>query len=243
MQCLHPLTFGDLSNDFYYEWGFTVRNFAFALIAFSINTPRAKDIFLLIVLYGLFTNIHQVIFGLVDSKYYLIESIVFLLWTMALMLRTHFSTSKTLLSVLKKHDEDGTNYDNILLFFYRGEKGSFIMHLSSLFGLDVKSMAIGAGEKCLMLKSSKGGFVFADIKIILKNKENYLIVDTGKKVTPEFIAKMENKNNKPAKLFGLFRVRCIEGVHDLLSDIGPEYEPTSIFDNDPGIYLKKVASC
>ena len=53
--------------------------------------------------------------------------------------------------------------------------------------------------------------MFGDSETILKKKENYLIVDTGKKANEEFICNMSGYANKGAKEHGL-RIRCIEGV-------------------------------
>jgi len=178
--------------------------------------------------YGLYAVIMDALFNEVTAWFYLLESLAFFTWSIIIMVRYERQTLPDI------------DHNNILLAFYKGEKGSFIMRFFELFGISVKSMSIIAGDKCLVLKSNKDGFQFGCNKGLLKKQDRYLMIDTGKKATPEFIKKMKSNENKPAKLFG-FRIRCIEGVSDLLEDIGEEFKPTSVLDNNPSHYIKKFA--
>jgi len=130
------------------------------------------------------------------------------------------------------------NTDNILLAFYCGDKGSFIMCLFSMVWRDVKSLCIVAGDTTLALKARKQGFQILNSEVVLKNRQKYLIVDSNVKVTTDFINKMRDYENKTAKKFNM-RIRCIEGISPLLSDIGEEFTPRSVLDNIPGVFAAR----
>lgn len=108
-----------------------------------------------------------------------------------------------------------------------------------LFGIPVKSMCVVSGDKALMLKRNQSGFTVCDTKVLLKNKNDYLIVDTGVRSTDSFTHKLMEYEGVGAKKLGM-RIRCIEGVSDLLKSIDKRYAPTSIWHNVPSLYLEKI---
>jgi len=228
---VYPITFGDLYYESYYHYGSLLREVLFTLCAvlyFSIRTPRAKSVVLLMLLYNLFTEIADATLGDVGSVYYMIESLFFTSWAVWIMTRPEISTPKTI------------NKDNILLAFYKGEKGSFTMHFFELFGLPFKSMCIIAGDNCLKLKSNKDTFQFSNTSgSFFRRDTDYYIHDTGKPHTKEFVEEMA-KYGKVKAIKNGFRIRCIEAVGELLALIGEEYRPTNPAQNAPSIYFGKI---
>jgi hypothetical protein len=232
----YPLTFNDLNYEPFYYYGGTIQDLVyriFILSYFTLQTRRARSLVILMALSGIFSDIMDLFAGHVGSLFLLIESAMFFSMAGFVMFRHEPKTPRTITNE-RIYDK------NILLAFYKGDKGSFIMHLFELFGCPVKSMCIVAGDKALVLRLGKRGFHFSDSIGILKNNDKYIIVDTGKEITVEFLKKMADHHNDNDNKLG-FRIRCIEGVSDLLKDIGPEFKPTSILDNIPSNYLKKVA--
>lgn len=179
------------------------------------------------VVYNLYSLIADIIFYEIYAIYYLLESLTFFSWAIWIMLRPEYRTAKTI------------NHDNILLAFYKGEKGSLIMNFFELFGLPVKSMCIVAGDKALALKSNKETFQIIDSKNIFRKQDDYVTVDTGIRNTNKFVEAMKEYSTTPARK-GFLRIRCIEGVSPLLEMIGPEFKP-SLIDNIPSVYMRKVA--
>ena len=214
----------------YYHYGGLAKEIFFSLCAFlcfSLRTCRAKSTVLLMILYNLFTHAADVILGDVSSVYYMIESLFFLSWAVCIMTRPEINTAKTI------------NEENILLAFYKGEKGSFIMHFFDLVGLPVKSMCVIAGDNCLRLKSSKDTFQLTNSGKHFPKDKDYYVVDTGVKYDDKFIAKMnECVNIKATK--GCFRIRCIEAVEELLGMISEGHRPIGLFERIPSRYLYKV---
>lgn len=176
---------------------------------------------------NLYILVSEIALPEINALYYMMESLVFFTWAVALMVRYEPKT---------RHDVD---YSNILLAFYRGDNSSLIMRFFNLFGVDVYSVAVVAGNKCLILKKDKEGFQFVDSEALLKKRANYVIVDTGEKVTPEFVNNMSKYAGKKAYKFKL-RICCIQGISPLLTAIGQKYKPMSIFDNIPSVYLGKI---
>ena len=114
------------------------------------------------------------------------------------------------------------------------------MNLFELFGLPVKSVCIVAGNSCLKLKSNRDGFCYIETKKpYIKNDIEYYYYDTGIKVSKSFIEKMKEYDNIKARKAGL-RIRCIEAISDLLSDIREEYRPKNIFENIPSLYFRRI---
>lgn len=230
MHIVYPITFGDLYYESYYHYGGLLKDILLTLCAvlyFSLLTHRAKSTVLLMLLYNLFTKTTDATLGDVSSVYYMIESLFFTSWCVWIMTRPEITTPKTI------------NKDNILLAFYRGEKGSFTMHFFDLVGLPVKSMCIIAGEKCLRLKASRETFQLTNSGNYFSKDRDYYVVDTGVKYNDRFIAKMnECVNMKATK--GFFRIRCIEAVSDLLAMIGEQYRPRGLLERIPSRYLYKV---
>lgn len=232
----YPLTFNDIMYEPFYYYGGTVQDLVFCIFIvtyFTIQTRRAKSLVILMASSHIISSTLDLLTGYVGSVFLLIETAIFFSLASFVMFRHEPKTPCTITNE-RIYDK------NILLAFYKGDKGSFIMHLFELFGCPVKSMCIVAGDKALVLRLGKRGFHFSDSIGILKNNDKYVIVDTGKKITMEFLKKMASHHNDNDNKFG-FRIRCIEGVSDLLEDIGPEFKPTSILDNIPSNYLKKVA--
>lgn len=193
---------------------------------FSLRTKRATSVVILMVLCRIVSDISDLFLSHWGSLFLLIESVAFFIMFGLVAMRHEPKT--------QPYDRD-----NILLAFYRGEKGSVIMNIFELLGMPVKSLCIVAGGKCLILKSDKEGFQFKSSEVVLKNKEKYLIVDTGKKATSEFICNMSGYHNKKASKWGL-RICCIEGVSPLLQAIGQKFKPDHLGHNSPSWYLSKV---
>lgn len=230
-QLLYPLTFGDISNDFYYDTGLLIQTLTYSLCAFlcfGFKTVKEKSVFLLIVLYAAIDHTADYVFGDVNPNVYLLETALFMFWSLALILRAEIKQPANI------------NYDNILLAFYKGDSGSFIMKLSELFGWRVKSMCIIAGGNCLKLKSNKDTFQFSNTSgSFFRRDSDYYIHDTGKPYTKEFVEEMARYGKVKAIKNG-FRIRCIEAVGELLALIGEEYRPTNPAQNAPSIYFGKI---
>lgn len=213
--------------DYIYEYSLEIKIILMSFMYFIYkiyDSARYSSCFLLILIHIIYSC--ALWFKEIDANYFLIETYLFSLWAAWILFRPEYK-------------QQPYNTDNILLAFYRSKNGSFIMHFFDLFGLSAKSITIIAGGKCLTLKSNKDGFQFIDSRVLLKNKENYLIVDTGKQVTKEFVEDMKNEAGKSATKYR-FRIVCIMGIKGLLSKIGGKFEPASIFDNIPARYLRKV---
>lgn len=191
----------------------------------SKPSRRAGSLLIFMGVYNLYNIVMDSFFIEVNTLYYFLESLTVFLLVMWVMIKPEINTAKTI------------NKDNILLAFYKGTKGLFIMHFFELFGLPVKSVCIIAGKKALYLKSSKEMFQFGDSETIFRKSDDYVIIDTGKKYDEEFIRNMKSYKNESACRIGL-RIRCVEAVADLLAKIGPEWKP-ALIDNIPGVYLRK----
>ena len=178
------------------------------------------------VLYGIYTTIMDIVFGDVGSVHYTIESMFFFAWAVCIINSLEVATAKTI------------NKGNILLAFYKGENGSFLMSFFELFGLHVKSLCIIDGDNALYLKKDKDTFQFKDSNHIFKNNENYVIVDTGVKCNLKFSNAMRNCATLRADNLG-FRICCIKSVENLLGMLGEEWKPTSFFHQMPSRYLRK----
>ena len=187
---------------------------------------RKFSLYLYCILHSAYTIIASGLFIDVSSIYYASENAFFMSYFMYLCLRPEISTAKTI------------NTDNIILAFYKGTKGSLLMNIGSLFGLDVKSMCLIAGDNCLRLKKNKKVFVVTtNVKGILED-DNYLKIDTGVPVTKKFITQLRDYANVKAGV-GIFRCRCIEAVHNLLGLIGEEWRPKNKLEWIPSVYLKR----
>lgn len=229
----------ELTGALYYEtaiydsfvtFGFTLQLlilFTCLLVFVNKPTSRLRSTSFWMLIHHIYAQIAALFFYTINDYSYLLETSLFCVMAVWIMMRPEVKTAKTI------------NKDNILLVFYKGEKGSFIMNFFELFGLPVKSMCIIAGDKALFLKANKETFQFGDSKKIFRKQDEYVIVDTGKPYTQEFVKTMEKHSITSAKK-GLFRIRCIEGVSPLLEMIGPEFKP-SLIDNIPSIYLRKVS--
>ncbi len=224
---LISLFFGDQ----YYEIALKIGEFIqytciFVCIGSYVLNPsyRKGSLLLFLAFLEYYGFIGDRIFHNTNATYYLLESLVFLIFGMYITFHPKRKTAKTI------------DHNNILLAFYKGKKGSLIMRVSSLFGYNVKSMCILAGENALYLKSNKPGFIFGNSLKIHRKSDDYTIVDTGKPYTEEFIREMKKHHNAIATK-GKFRVRCIDGVSDLLGMIGEEFKPKSYI---PSVYLRKI---
>ena len=223
-----PLFFGDVFYKEFLAISGCVQRLCllFCIFSYVINPNNKKGNVLILLgfvdFYGYATDI---LMHNINAIYYFIESLIFFSFGMHVMLHADIKTAKTI------------DHDNILLAFYKGKKGSLIMRFFSLFGFPVKSMCILAGDKALYLKANNPKFVFGDSAAIHRKSENYVIIDTGVKYTGEFIYRMKKHKNIIAKK-GMFRVRCIEAISDLLEMIGSEWKPKTYI---PSLYLRRVA--
>lgn len=229
MLIIYPITFETPFYEVSFLYGSLLQSiclFVCIIYYVSLPTARAKSCLILLGTYGLFSQIADIIFNEVTTIYYILESLTFFSWAIWLMLRPELSTAKTI------------NHSNILLAFYKGKKGSFIMNFFELFGLPVKSMCIIAEDKALYLKAKEPMFQFGTSEIITRHKDDYVIIDTGVRVTTDFLIEMKKHNNIVATR-GLMRVRCIEAISGLLSMIGDKYKPDAYI---PSLYLRQIIS-
>lgn len=229
IELIAPVSFDSVIYETYLLYGHASQLFLlFVCVAIYLvyPSPRKRSSLIWIALHYIYVQIATMIYPEVYGHIYTIETVLFFTMAAWIMMRPEIKTAKTI------------NKDNIILAFYKGDKGSFLMHLFELFGLPVKSLAIVAGKHALALKSNKKTFQFIDSKNIFRKSKDYVMVDTGKPYTKEYIAMMGKYHNKPASKKGL-RMRCIEGVKPLLKAIGPEFEPTFLEQN-PSIYFRKV---
>ena len=141
------MTFVDDAYELFYLYGGIAQHLTFCIciiLCLLLRTNKAISLALLLLLHSIYAQGLDLLFGEINSSYYLFESLMFLF---------------IFIPVITRHEQRQQPYnsDNILLCFYRGEKGSFIMRFFELFGLPVKSMCIIAGDKCLMLKLVRMG--------------------------------------------------------------------------------------
>ena len=197
------------------------------ILYFTVKTHKARCCLILMCLYSGFTHIIDVFVGEVSDSYYLIESIMFSIWAAWVAFRPKLTI----------HGKP--NPDNILLAFYRGEGGSPLMDIFSLFGFPVKSMCLVAGEHTLMLRSNRDNFQFSKNSESIIGNDDYIIIDTGKKWDDEFKLSMSKCARKKAKAFG-FRICCVVGVGELLSEVDKSWKPKRFYDNIPSVYLYKA---
>ncbi len=228
---VYPLFFGGDYYETVFAIGIVIQQACFFLciLAFVCSHDNRKaSALLLMALYGLYIVTVEALFS-VTAWFHLLESLLFFTWSIIIMVRYERKTQDY-------------NPTNILLAFYKGDKSTFIMRFFNLFGLDVYSMSIIAGKDALMLKSGEGCFLMMNSKTILKNRDNYYIIDTKKPFTKEFVEDMKKEAGKPATKWKL-RIVCIMGIKDLLGKIGDEFKPRSILDNLPCIFAKRFERC
>lgn len=135
---------------------------------------------------------------------------------------------------------DVHNHKNICLLFYKSDKGSWLMHIMSLFGLPVSSMSVLCGKYWLKLVRKD-----PDMQIhIIENIDlsRYVLIDTGVKITDEIEDIMWSLDGTPAtNAKSLFlRVRCIAAIKPLLSKLGDRWGPKTIIQQIPSIYFYKA---
>ena len=135
---------------------------------------------------------------------------------------------------------DTHNHENICLLFYKSDKGSWLMHIMSLFGLPVSSMSVLCGEYWLKLIRSDPNMQIQ----IIQNRDlrRYVLIDTGVKITDEIENAMWSLDGVPAtNVKSLFlRVRCIAAIKPLISKLGNEWVPKTIIQQIPSIYFYKA---
>jgi len=197
------------------------------MLCLSTDDRRIRSAFLLLVLYTLYINCADFLFKEVNSVYYLTETLFFVFWSTWIMFRPEFKTAKTI------------NKDNILLAFYRGGGGSFLMNFFELLGLPVKSVCVVAGEHCLRLKKSKEYFQLTKTGQAIHGNDKYVVIDTGVAYDKKFVESMEECANIKATKSGM-RIRCIEAIRHLLAQIGPEWKPVNFLETIPSLYLRKA---
>lgn len=195
----------------------------------SNSTTYQRSMRLLLTLHFIYACTATALFGDAPQFVLMLESMALTSLMYFIIKRPEFSTGTI-------------NRNNIQLAFYKGRKGSLLMNIAELFGLPVKCMYILSGSSILRPEKGVSHFVFEESSSkanSIRNSANYYIHDTGIKHTKSFSDKMRAQHGKEVrKLF--FRVRCIEGIKDILYDIKEEYEPNSIFHNIPSMYLKHV---
>lgn len=130
--------------------------------------------------------------------------------------------------------------DNILLAFYTGNNGSFIMNLFQTMDEPVSSMCILSGKYSLKLKRGRDCFKFTENHGFFREWDNYHIIDTGVKSNDDFIENMRQCGKIRARKFGL-RINCIIAVKDLLGMIGEQWRPIGLLENSPSGYFRKAS--
>lgn len=222
-----PLSFGDpvYEEALYYGDLFQKLSLFLCIITFVCSqSTRKGSCLLLMSFYGLYSLGASIFDAAGVSVLYIIELVVCFIGAVYVLFHPEYSTPKTI------------NVENILLAFYKGEKGSLIMRVFAMFGFPVKSVCILAGDKALYLKANKPTFEFGNSAKIHKKSREYVIVDTGVAHTGKFLYEMK-KHSKIVATKGVFRIRCIEAVSDLLGMIGSKYKPGSYI---PSLYLRQV---
>lgn len=209
--------------EWYYEYGTRVQ-FAIVAIIIIIQTVRSshrvKAGLYFIALHMIYAVTMDTIFGGVSSLWYLIETAIFGSVALWIALRPEISTHSV-------------NTDNVLLAFYKGERGSLKMHIAEIFGLPVKSLCVIAREKVLRIKNKK--FVLDNNAKAIINSDDYLAIDTGTPVTSNILKTMQSYDNVRAKNGH----DCISTISPLLYEIAEKYAPGNIFEKLPSVYLRK----
>ncbi len=175
-------------------------------------TKRFKSLLTWIILYRIYVHTVSMFFYEVDQLVLMFEYIVFFSGYIWLLRRPQLKTPR------------GVNPDNILLAFYTGDHGSPFMQFFGLFDMPPTTMSIVAGNYNLRPTKGGGTFEFRKCGDYYIHSPDHYVVDTGVKYSENFLAKMEKCAKIKTAKFGL-RTQCIEGVEDLLGDIGEEWRP------------------
>lgn len=223
IEILSPL----IQNDWYFTYGTKLQFAVVAFIAarFILKPSHVLEAGLFFIsLYVMYSFIVDLILGGVSRHWYMIETLLFSSLALWIVLRPEMSTQP----YSKK---------NILLAFYKGEKGSFRMRVAELFGLPVRSIAVVADGSTLRIKG--GSFIFMKGNASILNSSNYLVVDTGVKSTESFVSEMTLLDGRQKFTKNIFMSDCIYVIKPLLSKIGAAYSPKRLWDFIPSIYLRK----
>lgn len=226
----YPLA-GD--NGFLYNNSFYILSACFAGIVASFyasesRPPKLREIFLFYCIHYTYLVTCYAFMIEFSMLLYAIEYGLFCLFFGWVCLRTTIPSN------------NNPNEENVILAFYKGEKGSFLMNFFSLFGLPVKSLCVIADNKCLRLRSEKNCFSISDNYNAILNSGDYIIIDSGVKPSKKFMKTMASLNNSRAHILGIkyLRMNCIYGISSLLTCLGDGYKP-NIIEYIPSIYLKK----
>lgn len=134
---------------------------------------------------------------------------------------------------------DKLTEDTVCLLFYKSDKGTWLMHVLSLIGLPVSSVSVTCGDEWLRLVHGRPTLEIHPANEITKN---YIVINTNIKVSTRIKSIFRSLRGKPAiTLNSLFlRVRCIAAIKPLLTELGKEWQPKTIFQQIPSTYFYKA---
>lgn len=222
-------SFGGSSYDYFINYGHTAQDIALSVCVILAlhNSPNRYKCCIFVVI------MHSVISGLIYSFTDNMDDPFIMAFSLFFFTMWYWVARR---SPLPKQQEFNNN--NILLAFYTGNNGSFIMNLFQVMSEPVSSVCVLAGKHSLMLRKGKG-FQFNETHGFFRDQQDYFIIDTGVRHGDHFIDNMRECANIRARKLGL-RINCIFAIEDLLADIGEEWRPIGLFENIPSVYFRKA---
>ena len=108
----------------------------------------------------------------------------------------------------------------------------------SLFGVPASSMSIVAGDKWYMFKRKRN--TLQVVKVIDRKLCDYIVVDTGVKITEDITKELNALKGMPARRASTFylRANCVLTFRRVLKMLGERWE-VGIFDFIPSFYMIK----
>jgi len=227
LELCFPLFFERPLYDFFVDYGHTAQDIFLGICALSAlhSTNKFKCCIFVMVVHSIFSGLFYS-FDMYSTIVLSTSVFFFAMWA-------HVVRRPPLPKRLSVDDR------NIVLAFYTGNNGSFLMNLFQTMSDPVSSMCVLSGKYCLKLKKGEN-FKFTESHGFFRDWENkYYLLDTGVKSTNGFIEKMRECGNMKARWFGL-RISCIIKIRDLLGSIGKEWRPQGILELNPSVYFRKA---
>lgn len=190
---------------------------------------KAKELFFFAYLHLNYLIVSSILLPNVNLVYYLFEFIV-------------FCSLLTWLWYKPKLPQNDYNRMNVLLAFYKGKKGSFIMNIGAVLGLPVKSVCVLYSDYVLRLKNGKSNFIKEKKASAVLSSNDYIIVDTGVALDGWVFQEADRLTIDKAYISENIKIRanCVKGLLPFLKRLGCKFTPHSCVNYIPSLYFKQV---
>lgn len=181
-------------------------------------TILRKSTLLTCIIYMVYINI--VDFFFISFDYVNILEVIIFSYILSFQLHKTYNISS-----------DKLNHDNVCLILYKPKRG--INHIIiSMFGFPVSSFGVVCGKW--------GRFIKETDKLVHQSPDkitgNYIIIDTGVKITPEIQAEFDKTLGASAYNCCGIRIMCVKTFKNVLSLLGKKWR-YRLFDFLPSVYL------